>query len=87
MFCVCMGTKTISLDERAYEQLRRHKREDESFSEVVHRLAGERSWSEVAGIWSDGEIDDVEAAIEDARRSSDDRSDRIAEDLDNAFER
>lgn len=38
-----MATKTISLAEEAYERLKARKREWESFSEVVKRLAGERS--------------------------------------------
>jgi predicted CopG family antitoxin len=79
-----MGTKTISLDDRAYELLKRHKRDDESFSEVVHRLAGERSWSEVAGIWSDE--DDVADAVDDARAAGRDRADRLADDLDAALD-
>ena len=81
-----MGTKTISLDERAYELLCEHKREGESFSDVVHRLAGERSWTEVAGIWSDDEADDVASAIEDAREASHDRAARVARDVDDALE-
>lgn len=77
-----MPTRTVSLDEEAYEQLRAHKREGESFSDVVKRLTGERSWSEVAGILTDEEADALEAAIEAGRRRSRDRSDRIARDLD-----
>lgn len=75
-----MGTKTISLDEEAYERLRAHKREGESFSTVVKRLAGERSWRDVAGIW-EGDTDDLEAAIEDGRERSRDRRERIGEEL------
>ncbi|QSG09017.1 antitoxin VapB family protein [Halapricum desulfuricans] len=73
-----MATKTISLDEEAYERLKARKMEGESFSETVKRLAGERSWNEVAGILSEDEAADLEAAIEDGRTKSSERSDRLA---------
>lgn len=76
-----MATKTISLDEEAYERLKARKREGESFSEVVKRIAGERSWSEVAGILSEDEADDLEAIIEDGRERSRARRDRLTDDL------
>ena len=76
-----MATKTISLDEEAYERLRARKQEGESFSDVVKRLAGERSWSDVAGIWASS-TDEIEATIEEGRDRSRRRADRIAEDLD-----
>lgn len=77
-----MPTKTISLDEEAYERLKAHKGEGESFSEVVKRLAGERSWGEVTGILDGDEADDLEEAIEAGRASSRDRGDRLADELD-----
>lgn len=73
-----MATKTISLDEEAYERLKARKGEGESFSDVVKRLAGERSWTEVAGIWPDGA--DLEAAIEAGRSRSRSRRDRLVGD-------
>lgn len=77
---VHMGTKTIRLDEEAYDRLESRKREGESFSDVVKRLAGERSLKEVAGIWAD-DVDDVRAAIEEQRAEREDELDRIAERL------
>lgn len=61
-----MSSKTIRLDEEAYTRLERRKREGESFSDVVKRLAGERSLREVAGIWAD-DADDVREAIDERR--------------------
>ena len=76
-----MPTKTISLDEEAYERLKAHKREGESFSEVVKRIAGERSWTEVAGILSDAEAEELERVVGNGRDRSRDRRDRIDADI------
>lgn len=76
-----MATKTISLDEEAYERLKAHKREGESFSEVVKRIAGERSWTEVAGILSEEEAEELEAIIDDGRKRSRERRERLGTDL------
>ncbi|WP_255196479.1 antitoxin VapB family protein [Halorarius litoreus] len=60
-------SKSIRLSDDAYERLAAHKREDETFSEVVLRLAGERSLLELAGILSDEETMELEEAIEERR--------------------
>jgi predicted CopG family antitoxin len=66
-------SKSIRLSEAAYDRLAAHKREDETFSEVVLRLAGERSLTELAGVLDDEQTEDVRAAIEERReRRSDD---------------
>ena len=35
-----MGSKTISLEDSAYDKLRAAKRSGESFSDVIHRILG-----------------------------------------------
>ena len=73
-----MGTKTIRLDDEAYDRLRDRKREGESFSDVVKRLAGERSLLEVAGVWAD-DVDDVRSAIDRTRERREAELDAIAD--------
>lgn len=47
---MCMGTKTISLTDTAYDRLKATKRSGESFSDVVLRLTREsRSLRDGAG--------------------------------------
>jgi len=50
----CMPVKTVTLSADAYTALAALKREGESFSDVVRRLArGNRSLLEFAGAWKD----------------------------------
>jgi predicted CopG family antitoxin len=65
-----MGTKTIGLDEEAYERLRAEKREDESFSDVVKRVTGVVSadWRRSFGKYGDSGVE-----LERAARASRDR--------------
>lgn len=62
-----MGTdyKNVRLTEEAYEKLRSRKREEESFSDVVARLAGERSLLELRGVLEESEVDAVEEALDE----------------------
>lgn len=73
-----MGTKTIRLDDEAYERLASRKREGESFSDVVKRIAGERSLLELAGVLSDDDAEVMRETIEARRKRSRERSDEIA---------
>ena len=60
-------SKSIRLSEDAYERLEAHKGEDETFSDVVLRLAGERSLQELAGVLDDEAADAVRQAVEERR--------------------
>lgn len=62
-----MGTKTIRLDDEAYERLASRKRKDESFSDVVKRVTGERSLLEIAGILSDDEAETMRETVAERR--------------------
>lgn len=74
-------SKNVRLSEAAYERLEAHKREGETFSDVVLRLAGERSLLELAGILTDEEADALEEAIEARRERRRESLDARAETL------
>lgn len=66
----CMGTKTISLEDSAYERLRAAKRKDESFSGVVNRLtrSNRRSLHELSGLLDKATVDAAAEAIAEMRK-------------------
>jgi predicted CopG family antitoxin len=74
-------SKSIRLSEEAYERLVAHKRDDETFSEVVLRLAGERSLLDIADILGDEEADALREAVEERRDRRGDDLERVADDL------
>jgi predicted CopG family antitoxin len=74
-------SKSIRLTDEAYERLAAHKREDETFSEVVLRLAGERSLLDLAGILDDETAEDLRSAVEERRERRSEALDDVAETL------
>lgn len=59
-------TKVISLSEKAYSTLKKLKRRDESFSDVVLRLSeGEKKGSilRFSGSWKGDDIDEVFSTV------------------------
>lgn len=64
--------KTITITKEAYEALAREKRSNESFSDVVLRLASRKAkLSEYFGIWSEipeDEFEKIQHAIQQARK-------------------
>ncbi|AXR77195.1 antitoxin VapB family protein [Natrarchaeobaculum sulfurireducens] len=66
-----MGTKTITITEDAYESLKEHKREDESFTETILRITGgERDVMKGFGAMKD--VDGFADAVESSRKQLDD---------------
>jgi predicted CopG family antitoxin len=67
-------TKVISLSEKAYRTLKKCKRPNESFSDVVMRIAGQehkKSILEFAGTWKGDDIDKVfSSVIKDRERAT-----------------
>lgn len=74
-------SKSIRLSEEAYERLAAHKREDETFSEVVLRLAGERSLLDLAGILSEEEADALREAVNERRERRAAELEEIADEM------
>lgn len=77
-------SKSIRLSEDAYERLAAHKGEDETFSEVVLRLAGERSLLELAGILSDEEAESLRDAVDERRERRGRELEQLAGELEDA---
>jgi predicted CopG family antitoxin len=64
-----MGTKTIRVREEVYEQLRAQKRPDETFSELLSRLADrnaqfENGFGALADVDLDGPLDELDRRFE-----------------------
>jgi len=66
-----MATKTIGLDDEAYEKLKAEKRSGESFSDTVKRLTGEvaADWRHALGKYSE-QANEFEAAVRDGREAT-----------------
>jgi predicted CopG family antitoxin len=64
-----MGTKTVGLDDEAYEQLKAQKREGESFSDTVKRITDEvtTDWRHGFGRYSGETGERFERAVLESR--------------------
>jgi len=65
-----MATRTISITDEAYKRLARLKKENESFSIVINRIAGKRDnikLSNFAGILSRESADNLEMSMKKSR--------------------
>ena len=60
-----MGSKMVRLNDEVYERLAAHKRDDETYSEAIDRLLGGGSLLDLVGIYSEDEVGEIEAALEE----------------------
>lgn len=64
-----MGTKSLTITDEAYERLRAHKREGESFTETIIRLT--ESEDPMSGFGAMSDADGFREAVENARAEYD----------------
>lgn len=75
-----MAHKTLTISEEAYDALAELKKEGESFTELIKRIAAplrKRKLSEFVGIMSGPEYDDFEKAALEVRHSKSTRLERV----------
>ncbi len=76
-----MATKTLTITEDAYERLAAVKEKNESFSEVIVRHFPKHSLMELVGIFPHEEVVKLRKRIEENRKASRERIDRIVKRL------
>ncbi len=72
-------TKTISLSDEAYNLLKSVKRKDESFSDVIKRLIGQKGrLGEIIFMYPElRDSEEFEAAVGDVRRKINERLEKM----------
>lgn len=73
MYVINMGVKTISVNDEVYRTLKRVKRQDESFSDLIGRLlsSGGVSLKDYFGVLRDSDgLEGIEAHIKAIRSSA-----------------
>lgn len=72
-----MASKNISISEDVYRRLSEEKRKGESFGDVIERLMVSRPLSDFAGAWSEETADLARETLEEGRKGSDEKLDRL----------
>jgi len=73
-----MVTKTITIMEDAYALLSANKRENESFSDTIRRIAGkEKNIMDYFGVWSEECAEDIKKSIKESRARGKERNRRM----------
>lgn len=64
-----MATKTITITQGAYEKLKIRKRGNESFSDVINKIAPYTDWEDFVGILSKKSAEKLRKSVEESRKS------------------
>jgi len=62
-----MATKSVTVKESAYEILKSRKKKDESFSDVIERIARRRPITDLTEVISDEDGEGIAEEVEKAR--------------------
>ncbi len=73
-----MGSKNISISDAAYNRLKKFKRKNESFTDVINRLTNNASLLNLKGTLTNDETNSILKNIEESRKMS--RKKHIASD-------
>jgi len=63
-------SKRIRVDDRVYERLESAKRDDESFNDTVERLIDDPSFWDLQDVFSDAQVSEMRAAIEETSHNT-----------------
>lgn len=66
-------SKSVRLSAEAYALLERRKRDDETFSETVERLARERPITDLAGLFTAEDVEEIRSARQESYNASAER--------------
>ncbi|EMA44254.1 antitoxin VapB family protein [Halococcus saccharolyticus] len=72
-------SQQVRLQDHVYERIRSNKRDDESFSEAVERLIGDRSLRDLCGVFDENEVAEMRDAIDAADERDRDEAREVAE--------
>jgi predicted CopG family antitoxin len=72
-------SQQVRLEDDVYERIKANKRADESFSDAVERLIGDRSFRDLRDVFDEDQVVEMREAIEEADQRDRDEVREVAE--------
>jgi predicted CopG family antitoxin len=72
-------SQQIRLQDHVYERIKSNKRDDESFSEAVERLIGNRSLRDLRDVFDDKQVAEMREAIDTADERDREKAREVAD--------